>query len=210
MNGKLFCIKEWDTIMSKETKTILTVGSGVGIPSLTTQQELDYVYRLSKDTSLPDGDVLELGVAYGGTSHIIAHGNEERGRGENFYMVDLLTDLDEHETIIHLCYVAFRVCKIFENSYFSIGDIECITKLCNSPRFRFVFIDANHTYEALKHDVERVLPLVVKGGLISLHDIHGEIPGMIDVWNEIGSGVLFSGDVTQVESCESIGTLRRL
>lgn len=38
--------------------------------------------------------------------------------------------------------------------------------------FDFVFVDANHLYEAVKRDIELWLPTVRSGGIIAFHDYH--------------------------------------
>src|SRR5688572_3661132 len=46
--------------------------------------------------------------------------------------------------------------------------------------FDFVFIDADHSYEAVRTDIERWTPKVRKGGWIGGHDFHGtKFPGVV-------------------------------
>ncbi len=57
----------------------------------------------------------------------------------------------------------------------------------------FLFIDSDHTYEAVKKDFELYWPLVRQGGVIAFHDIVKYPPGTTDqevneFWTEIKEG----------------------
>lgn len=50
----------------------------------------------------------------------------------------------------------------------------------------FIYIDAEHTYEAVKQDLELYLPKLKDGGIIGGHDYHTERwPGVVKAVNEI-------------------------
>jgi hypothetical protein len=48
-----------------------------------------------------------------------------------------------------------------------------------------VFIDADHSYEAVKMDIENWMPKVRKGGILAGHDYNSAWPGVIRAVNEI-------------------------
>lgn len=52
------------------------------------------------------------------------------------------------------------------------------------PYFDMVFIDAIHTYEAMKEDVSLWMPLVKEGGILSGHD-YGSYPGVTQAIDEL-------------------------
>jgi hypothetical protein len=55
----------------------------------------------------------------------------------------------------------------------------------------FVFIDAAHSYSAVKSDIERWQPKVRPGGWLGGHDYNEKFPGVIAAVNEaFGSGVV--------------------
>lgn len=58
----------------------------------------------------------------------------------------------------------------------------------------FVFIDANHSYDYVKKDIEAWFPKVKTGGVISGHDYHENWPEVIKAVDEffLGKNVLFS------------------
>jgi SAM-dependent methyltransferase len=61
-----------------------------------------------------------------------------------------------------------------------------VYKLLNNVFFDFIFIDGNHSYEAVKRDFQLYSPYVRKGGLIALHDIGYNEEGEVSrFWDEI-------------------------
>lgn len=48
----------------------------------------------------------------------------------------------------------------------------------------FCFIDANHTYEFVKRDIESFLPKMRKGGVMAGHDYNENHPGVMQAVNE--------------------------
>lgn len=48
-----------------------------------------------------------------------------------------------------------------------------------------IFIDGDHEYASIKHDVVNYVPRVLKGGLIAFHDYSGEWPGVFRTANEL-------------------------
>ena len=71
-------------------------------------------------------------------------------------------------------------------------------KLFAYGSFDFVFIDATHTYNALKNDIEKWLPLVRTGGLLCGHDYHPAFDngGIIRAVNEL-TGFRKGADIGQ-------------
>ena len=61
--------------------------------------------------------------------------------------------------------------------------VELVAATLGHAPIDFLFIDGDHTYDGVKRDFELYLPLVAKGGMVALHDIHPrpEEP-RIEVW----------------------------
>jgi MMP 1-O-methyltransferase len=66
-------------------------------------------------------------------------------------------------------------------------------------RFDFVFIDADHSYEAVSADIDAWLPLVADGGLLAGHDYKPNYPGVMQAVDDafahesiIGPGSIWS------------------
>ena len=54
----------------------------------------------------------------------------------------------------------------------------------------FVFVDADHSYEGVKADLEAWIPKIRSGGMIAGHDYTEEFPGVIEAVHERFAGVL--------------------
>jgi predicted O-methyltransferase YrrM len=53
------------------------------------------------------------------------------------------------------------------------------------PLVDFVYIDANHTYESVKRDIELALSILKPNGIIAGHDYYNEFTGVIKAVDEI-------------------------
>lgn len=51
--------------------------------------------------------------------------------------------------------------------------------------FDMIFIDANHSYEAVRADIINYLPVLKKGGLMCGHDYNKNWPGVVRAVNEL-------------------------
>lgn len=62
-----------------------------------------------------------------------------------------------------------------------------ISEMSAPKSFDFIFIDATHTYNALKNDIEKWLPFIRSGGLLCGHDYHPffDNGGMIRMVDEL-------------------------
>jgi SAM-dependent methyltransferase len=70
--------------------------------------------------------------------------------------------------------------------------------------FDFIFIDATHTYDALKNDIEKWLPFLRPEGLLSGHDYHPffDNGGMIRIVNELcGPNLIKTSDQKEIQNC---------
>jgi predicted O-methyltransferase YrrM len=66
------------------------------------------------------------------------------------------------------------------------NNTELVWKAADLGPYQFVFIDADHTYEAVREDWENFSPMVGKDGVVAFHDIV-ERPGygVSYLWDEI-------------------------
>jgi cephalosporin hydroxylase len=68
----------------------------------------------------------------------------------------------------------------------SSHDPELIEAARDLGPYEFVFIDADHTYQAVRADWDNFRPMVARGGVVAFHDI---VPrpgyGVSEVWEEI-------------------------
>lgn len=52
------------------------------------------------------------------------------------------------------------------------------------PLVDFIYIDANHTYESVKKDIQQALMLLKPNGILAGHDYYSEFEGVIKAVNE--------------------------
>lgn len=65
------------------------------------------------------------------------------------------------------------------------GDSLDAAKCVEDDSLDFVFIDADHSYEGCKADIEAWAPKVRVGGMLSGHDFNKKWPGVVQAVNEI-------------------------
>jgi predicted O-methyltransferase YrrM len=71
--------------------------------------------------------------------------------------------------------------------YFVGTSAEYAGKIDKRTRFDFIFLDADHSYESVKQDIELWWPRVKKGGVMAFHDCyegHGYFPGVYQAVSE--------------------------
>lgn len=126
------------------------------------------------DTFYPKGKGVELGSFKGEFAKIIS----ENWSGK-LYLIDVWRplDFDEYDdTSNHFNHSdAYRTCidnlKGYENKTFMLRmDGNEGSKLFSDESLDFVYIDANHTYESVKNDLEIWYRKVKSGGMIMGHD----------------------------------------
>jgi len=82
----------------------------------------------------------------------------------------------------------FKVCKLmYWFPQLCVVRMDSITAagLFTEKYFDLVFLDADHTYEALMNDIKTWLPLVRDGGLLTGHDYGGKHAGVKKAVDEI-------------------------
>ena len=128
--------------------------------SQVTERELELLLRYSRDA----GTVCEIGCYEGRTSVALA-----RNAAGNVYSVDPF-----FRGRLGICYTEWiarlnRRRNGVSNLFFLKGLSEEIGPEFHLP-IDFLFIDADHSYEAVKADWNEWFPKVRKGGYVALHD----------------------------------------
>jgi len=138
---------------------------------------------------VPDGIGAEIGVFQGETSRSIL----ESTKTKHLYMVDpWMADFDtsrglyttkgdpgkDYREVAHFFNETFpdRSTIIRKESVNAVNEID--------EQIDFVFIDANHTYEAVWQDLEVWIPKIKTGGLVMGHDWWKKFPGVIQAVTE--------------------------
>jgi predicted O-methyltransferase YrrM len=113
-----------------------------------------------------DGDYANLGHSRGGSAILMADCVRENGLNAKIYSVDLFpTNAKQRDA--HYQMDKFNVDKWIE---LCPGSTDTWAKKLEDRKFNFVFIDADHTYEAVKKDFNTWAPMVKSGGWIAFHD----------------------------------------
>lgn len=140
---------------------------------LHSSSEMHYLYKKAK--SLGPGNYAQLGVYRGASVNALASGLLEFTNPSTIYAVDVYR---EDTPIGYTGAFSEREYREYLNKY----DLSNIVKPCpgltedwakklSDKKFKFIFIDADHTYEHCKVDFRLWGPLLEEGGEIAFHDV---------------------------------------
>jgi len=149
------------------------------------------VYRRMVENCRPDGILVELGAWKGRSSHFLVSKAKEKSPHISVHIVDTWLGSPEHSMeqaqnlyekflanmeSLEGFYIAHRMTTSEAASLFDDGSLDG------------VFIDADHTYEAVKKDIQNWMPKVRKGGIFAGHDYVSSWPGVIRAVDELVHG----------------------
>lgn len=143
-------------------------------PMVQDKQELEYVFNLMKGYS----SYLEVGSAEGNSLYVLAHALE---KGASITFIDYgeaHTTYKRDEIVSLLIAEGYKVRGILGNSH-----DEAIIKAAQA-KYDIVMIDAGHSYEDVKQDIENYLPMASKYCIF--HDI--ELLGVRKAFDEMKTG----------------------
>ena len=136
-----------------------------------TSAEAHLLYRLSREVGA--GNRADIGVLYGHSTAVMAHGLQDSGELGCIYSVDLFGNLGENLHLVpnklknyieeqQLDKVQLHICK---------GDSSTWGWKLTCP-FKLVFIDGDHSESSVRKDFFAWGRLVEKGGYVVFHDTH--------------------------------------
>jgi len=146
-------------------------------------QEAVKLFKLVKDIKSERPVVCEIGVWKGKSSYVLA--SALKGTKGVLYCIDPFSgDGDDASKDDYQAIMRDMNKSLLENfketmTLYNLSEyIRIIPKLSEQARLNFpeskidlLFIDGNHTYEAVKRDYDLYSPLLVSGGVIVLHDV---------------------------------------
>jgi len=153
---------------------------------------------------------VEIGSYKGKSSSFMAVEIANSGKNINFDCVDTWAGSPEHQAGGNLedpDVVNDKMFDIFKQnmepvkSYYKakrMSSLEAATTYLDKS-LDFVFIDADHSYEAVRADIIAWWPKVKNGGIISGHDYHMGAPGVMNASNELFGYVRVTGSCWWVE-----------
>jgi hypothetical protein len=156
-------------------------------------------------------NIVEIGAWLGRSSfYLVDKLNLLGGLGEmNIYIVDTWlgskSEIDTHHAIakeVNLYVDFMRNMRKLHGLFTPVRatSVEAAT-IFEDKTVDYVFIDAEHTYEAVKADIEAWLPKMSSIGIIAGHDYDSHWPGVIKAVHEkFGNEVKVEGDVWIIEN----------
>lgn len=151
---------------------ILETAKALGIEGFMESWEIEKLSELAINQ-----DVLEIGSYKGLSAFAMAI------TAKSLWCVDTFKansagqqQMEDHTTLAFFLHAIGR----FRNVSYVISDSAEAAKVEVLPRdFDMIFLDAMHTYEDVKADIERWYPRVRPGGLMVFHDyLHQDFPGV--------------------------------
>lgn len=185
-------------------------------------QECLALYSSAKSVSYLEGEIVEIGALYGRTSLAICLAAKETGKKS--VHIDYLFQYPDLETCrlggyekypspsnvtdallksTHLEFFRnFINADLFDDAIFCASKSEQVREIWTKD-IKFLFIDADHSYEGVSKDWDLFEPFVVSGGIIALHDVD-EVghPGVFRFFHE----VMATGKYEQIRKHGAIGT----
>lgn len=153
-------------------------------------EECYSLYTSIYDVETLNGQIVEIGSLYGRTTVAMAQAAKELGEkvvsidylfqypdintcrlgGYDLYPSSLNID-DAFTKSTHLAFYRHLIERDLFDSVVSIASkSENAHYIWNKP-IKFLFIDADHSYDGVKKDFELFEPFVMSGGFIAMHDI---------------------------------------
>jgi Methyltransferase domain len=135
--------------------------------------------------ALSDGaNLVEIGSYKGRSTCCLGFGC--RGTGKRVFAIDPFNggpDLPLRDSFAEFSANINR-CELSDYVTPKVGTSLEIAQGWNRP-IHFLFIDGSHKYEDVVADFEAYLPYVVEGGIVGLHDVDANWPGVLKAWNDV-------------------------
>jgi len=154
------------------------------------------VHLCNMAQSAPDGIGVEIGVYRGGS--MVAWGLAREGRGEIIGVDDwsYTEPSSLREKALHTLETAHVDALLLD-----MTSREAAYRV--APPLAFVFIDANHTLEAVREDIEMWTPKIMRGGVVAFHDYGRnradiQVKQAVDEWHRKAQWQCLGGTLTVI------------
>jgi hypothetical protein len=149
--------------------------------------EHEFLWELA--TRPVQGHILEIGTWQGKSACILAGAIVESGAPSKVFCIDtFMMDGTDYQVSLHKHFGSgFGTFYDFINNAKKEGFSEVIVPLAARSRdiipflnieLKLAFIDGTHDFDNVSQDIQSVKPLIVKGGIIALHDSNDFWPGV--------------------------------
>lgn len=145
------------------------------------------VYRLLVDKCEPSGAIVELGAWKGRSSAFLVVEAKNKSPNIKIHIVDTWLGSEEHtEEMKGNLYEKFksnmaRLDGLYQEHRMTTNEA---AHLFEDKSLDGVFIDADHSYEAVKKDIADWMPKMRKGGILAGHDYIPTFEGVVRAVNE--------------------------
>jgi predicted O-methyltransferase YrrM len=143
-----------------------------------------------------DGTFAELGAWLGKSSSYLC----DKSTGQNIVIVDSFKGTAEYLDSYYKLAKTKDIYNLFvenmgDRKYTAIkGTSKAAARKFKAESLDVVFIDLDHSYEAVKEDIKLWLPKVKRGGYIAGDDYHPNWPGVIQAVDELLPHATFIDD----------------
>lgn len=149
------------------------------------------LYRMLVENCRPDGTIVELGAWKGRSSAFLVVEAKNKSPNIKIHIVDTWLGSGEHTAgMTDGLYEKFISNMSPLNGHYQPHRMTTdeAAPLFEDGSLDAVFIDADHTYDAVKKDIANWMPKIRKGGILAGHDYIHTWPGVIQAVNESISG----------------------
>jgi predicted O-methyltransferase YrrM len=155
--------------MGNKAKNISVIAS----KGISTRKKSELLLNIINE--LQSENVLELGTSLGINTLYLSKGNKVAG----------VKTIEGSVLLAGLAQKNFALCKVKSIELYE-EDIQAVLSLFreNNLKFDFVFVDANHTYEATVEYYLELLKITTKEAVVVFDDINWSA-GMTKAWNQI-------------------------
>lgn len=154
-------------------------GNPYPMPAWLHDREEEELFWQALRPDLPRGNILEIGQGWGASTFLLARGNELRQESGSWFYQEHLFSFDPlslgsppnpscdsfRAMVIH------RALTGSEHLAHTIRGTSDLLSIFTDNTCRLAFIDGDHSEEWCRRDLQAVLPKMVDGGLILIHDV---------------------------------------
>jgi len=162
------------------------------------------VYKIIVDRCRLNGKILELGAWKGRSSFFLVTEAKNKSSDIEVHIVDSWSDVSDWWKLSTLengedVFAKFKINMSSLTGFYKCHRMDSCeaSKLFEDGSLDGVFIDADHSYEAVKRDIQLWLPKIKRGGTLAGHDIEGH-PNSMEVIKAVRE---LLSDVFVMERC---------
>lgn len=150
-----------------------------------------HVYKTMVQNCRDNGTIVELGAWKGRSSAFLVVEAKNKSKDIQVHIVDTWQGSQEHtDSMKDGLYEKFISNMAPLNGLYTAHRMTSneASRLFEDGSLDGVFIDADHSYEAVRQDIQNWLPKIRSGGILAGHDYISTFPGVVKAVNELLHG----------------------